>query len=39
MASMDIDFDVPKFLHDQRQKAAPQLQQYFTKFEDLYERK
>ncbi|ORY98016.1 hypothetical protein BCR43DRAFT_490727 [Syncephalastrum racemosum] len=39
MASMDIDFDVPKFLHDQRQKAVPQLQQYFTKFEDLYERK
>lgn len=36
---MEIDFDVPKFLHDERQKAPSQLQHYFTTFEDLYERK
>ncbi|KAI9498470.1 hypothetical protein BDB00DRAFT_881288 [Zychaea mexicana] len=36
---MEIDFDVPKFLHDERQKAPAQLQHYYTTFEDLYERK
>lgn len=36
---MDVDFDVTKFLHEQRQNAPPSLQQYFTEFEDLYERK
>ncbi|KAI9262370.1 hypothetical protein BDA99DRAFT_438760 [Phascolomyces articulosus] len=36
---MDIDFDVPKFLQEERQKAPTQLQHYFTTFEDLYERK
>ncbi|KAI9320553.1 hypothetical protein BX666DRAFT_1909107 [Dichotomocladium elegans] len=36
---MEIDFDVPKFLHQERQKAPSNLQRYFTTFEDLYERK
>ncbi|KAI8097699.1 uncharacterized protein BX664DRAFT_293380 [Halteromyces radiatus] len=36
---MDIDFDVPKFLNEERQKAPSQLQHYFTTFEDLHERK
>lgn len=36
---MEIDFDVPKFLHEERQKAPTQLQHYYTTFEDLYERK
>ncbi|KAG2202556.1 hypothetical protein INT47_012550 [Mucor saturninus] len=37
--NMDVDFDVPKFLYEQRQKTPAQLQHYFTTFEDLYERK
>lgn len=37
--TMDIDFDVPKFLHEERQKAPAKLQHYFATFEDLYERK
>lgn len=36
---MEIDFNVPKFLSEERQKAPAHLQQYFTTFEDLYERK
>ncbi|KAI8329850.1 hypothetical protein BC941DRAFT_442059 [Chlamydoabsidia padenii] len=36
---MDVDFDVPKYLSDERQKAPSHLQHYFTTFEDLYERK
>jgi 26S proteasome regulatory subunit N9 len=36
---MEVDFDVPKFLYDERQKAPNQLQQYYSTFEDLYERK
>jgi 26S proteasome regulatory subunit N9 len=36
---MEIDFNVPKFLSEERQKAPAPLQQYFTTFEDLYERK
>lgn len=37
--NMDVDFDVPKFLYEQRQKTPAELQQYFATFEDLYERK
>lgn len=37
--NMDVDFDVPKFLYETRQKAPAQLQHYFATFEDLYERK
>ncbi|GAA5804297.1 hypothetical protein EDC94DRAFT_602097 [Helicostylum pulchrum] len=37
--TMDIDFDVPKFLYEERQKVDDSLQQYFVDFEDLYERK
>jgi hypothetical protein len=37
--NMDVDFDVPKFLYEERQKSSPQLQHYFATFEDLYERK
>ncbi|KAI8381024.1 uncharacterized protein BYT42DRAFT_564975 [Radiomyces spectabilis] len=36
---MDIDFDVTRFLHEERQKAPAHLQQYFTTFEELHERK
>ncbi|ORX47061.1 PCI-domain-containing protein [Hesseltinella vesiculosa] len=36
---MEVDFDVPKFLMDERKKAPANLQHYFTTFEDLYERK
>lgn len=37
--NMEVDFDVPKFLNEERQKTPTQLQQYYTTFEDLYERK
>lgn len=37
--NMEVDFDVPKFLLEERQKVPSQLQQYYTSFEDLYERK
>ncbi|KAL9544038.1 hypothetical protein MBANPS3_007825 [Mucor bainieri] len=37
--NMEVDFDVPKFLNEERQKTPAQLQQYYTTFEDLYERK
>lgn len=37
--NMEVDFDVPKFLYEERQKTSPQLQHYFATFEDLYERK
>ncbi|OAC98559.1 hypothetical protein MUCCIDRAFT_154422 [Mucor lusitanicus CBS 277.49] len=36
---MEVDFDVPKFLNEERQKTPAQLQHYYTTFEDLYERK
>lgn len=36
---MEVDFDVPKYLSDERQKVPSHLQHYFTTFEDLYERK
>ncbi|CAO3631551.1 unnamed protein product [Cunninghamella blakesleeana] len=36
---MEVDFDIPKFLKEQRQKAPADLQHYFTTFDDLYERK
>lgn len=37
--NMEVDFDVPKFLNEERQKTPAQLQHYYTTFEDLYERK
>ncbi|KAL7315832.1 26S proteasome regulatory subunit [Mucor circinelloides] len=37
--NMEVDFDVPKFLYEERQKTPSQLQHYYTTFEDLYERK
>ncbi|CEP09222.1 hypothetical protein [Parasitella parasitica] len=36
---MEVDFDVPKFLYEERQKTPSQLQHYYSTFEDLYERK
>ncbi|KAG0174973.1 26S proteasome regulatory subunit [Apophysomyces sp. BC1015] len=36
---MEVDFDIPKFLYDERQKVPAHLQHYFTTFEDLYDRK
>ncbi|OAD77652.1 hypothetical protein PHYBLDRAFT_108812 [Phycomyces blakesleeanus NRRL 1555(-)] len=36
---MEIDFDIPKFLSQERHKAPANLQHYFSTFEDLYERK
>ena len=37
--AMDVDFDVPRFLMEERKKAPASLQHYFSTFEDLYERK
>lgn len=37
--NMDVDFDVPKYLYEERQKTPAPLQHYFSTFEDLYERK
>ncbi|KAI7868022.1 hypothetical protein BDF14DRAFT_1725421 [Spinellus fusiger] len=37
--AMEIDFDIPKFLSQERTKTPDHLQHYFTTFEDLYERK
>lgn len=37
--NMEVDFDVPKFLYEERQKTPSQLKHYYTTFEDLYERK
>jgi 26S proteasome regulatory subunit N9 len=36
---MEVDFNVPKFLNEERKKAPAELQQFYTTFEDLYERK
>ncbi|KAI9474215.1 MAG: PCI domain-containing protein [Benjaminiella poitrasii] len=36
---MEVDFDVPKFLNEERQKVPSRLQSYYSTFEDLYERK
>ncbi|KAG1449453.1 hypothetical protein G6F56_008637 [Rhizopus delemar] len=36
---MEVDFDVPQFLHETRQIVPAQLQSYFSTFEDYYERK
>ncbi|CEG66336.1 Putative 26S proteasome regulatory subunit N9 [Rhizopus microsporus] len=36
---MEVDFDVPKFLAETRQKAPSHLQHFFSTFEDYYERK
>ncbi|TPX57290.1 hypothetical protein SpCBS45565_g08236 [Spizellomyces sp. 'palustris'] len=37
--SMDLDRDVTVFLREQRAKAPQELREFYTTFEDLYERK
>ena len=39
MPTMDVDVEVPAFLQETLESAPEQLQEYFLRFEDLWERK
>lgn len=37
--TMDVDRDVTVFLREQRTKAPQELKEFYTRFEDLYDKK